>query len=74
MTMAGASVLAVECQPSRIEKRIETGYFDRWTTSLDEALALIRAAQAPVSVGLLGNAAEDLPGTGPPRRAAWPAC
>ncbi|MBX6368243.1 MAG: urocanate hydratase [Rhodospirillales bacterium] len=63
-TMAGASLLAVECQPSRIEKRIETGYLDTWTKSLDEALQIIRAACAkkePVSVGLLGNAAEIFP-------------
>src|SRR5882724_1637624 len=63
-TMAGAALLAVECQPSRIEKRIETGYLDRWTKSLDEALALIAeacAARRPLSVGLLGNAAEVFP-------------
>src|SRR6266446_7073093 len=63
-TMAGASLLAVECQPSRIEKRIETGYLDTWTKSLDEALALIEkatAARMPLSVGLLGNAAEIFP-------------
>ncbi len=63
-TMAGASLLAVECQPSRIEKRIETGYLDTWTQSLDEALALIAkagAAKKPLSVGLLGNAAEIFP-------------
>jgi urocanate hydratase len=63
-TMAGASLLAVECRPSSIEKRIETGYLDRWTQSLDEALALITescAAKRPLSVGLLGNAAEIFP-------------
>jgi urocanate hydratase len=63
-TMAGASMLAVECQPSRIEKRLETKYLDTWTKSLDEALELIGAAVAktePVSVGLLGNAAEIFP-------------
>jgi urocanate hydratase len=63
-TMAGASLLAVECRPSSIEKRIETGYLDRWTKSLDEALALITeacAAKHPLSVGLLGNAAEIFP-------------
>src|SRR5690606_10122005 len=62
--VAGASLLAVECQPSRIEKRIETGYLDTWTKSLDEALKIIQAACAkkePVSVGLLGNAAEIFP-------------
>jgi len=63
-TMAGASMLAVECQPSRIERRIETRYLDRWTASLDEALAIIDEAKRtgkPVSVGLLGNAAEVFP-------------
>jgi urocanate hydratase len=63
-TMAGASLLAVECRPSSIEKRIETGYLDRWTRSLGEALALIEescAAKKPLSVGLLGNAAEVFP-------------
>jgi len=63
-TMAGASMLAVECRPSRIEKRLETGYLDRKTESLDEALAMIEAASAKgeaVSIGLLGNAAEILP-------------
>jgi urocanate hydratase len=63
-TMAGASVLAVECQASRIEKRLETGYLDRSTEDLDEALGWIeeatRAGEA-LSVGLLGNAAEVYP-------------
>ncbi len=63
-TMAGASILAIECQPSRIEKRLETGYLDRSATTLDEALAMIDEATKKgeaVSVGLLGNAAEILP-------------
>src|SRR3954447_21626024 len=63
-TKAGASLPAVECRASSIEKRIETGYLDRWTKSLDEALALIAescAAKRPLSVGLLGNAAEVFP-------------
>src|SRR5467141_2755531 len=63
-TMAGASMLAVECQPSRIEMRLRTGYLDRQASTLDEALAVMAdAAQSrkPVSVGLLGNAAEMLP-------------
>jgi len=62
--MAGASCLAIECQPSRIEMRLRTGYLDRRSDSLDEALAIIRqscAVKKPVSVGLLGNAAEILP-------------
>ena len=63
-TMAGASMLAVECQPSRIRKRLDTGYLDTSTESLDEALQLINqsvAERKPLSVGLLGNAAEVLP-------------
>ncbi|MBR0653849.1 urocanate hydratase [Plastoroseomonas arctica] len=58
---AGASVLAVECQASRIEKRLETGYLDQWAPDLDAALAMVRGATAPISVGLLGNAAEVFP-------------
>ena len=63
-TMAGASMLAIECQADRIEKRLETGYLDTKTDNLDEALAMIGKAVAdrkPLSVGLLGNAAEILP-------------
>jgi len=59
--MAGASCLAIECQPSRIEMRLRTGYLDRAAESIDEALAIIKGADKPVSVGLLGNAAELLP-------------
>jgi urocanate hydratase len=62
--MAGASCLAIECQPSRIEMRLRTGYLDRGVESLDEALAIIEQAcreKSPVSVGVLGNAAELLP-------------
>jgi urocanate hydratase len=62
--MAGASCLAVECQPSRIEMRLHTGYLDRTAADLDAALAIIDAScrdRKPVSVGLLGNAAEVLP-------------
>ncbi|WP_201829490.1 urocanate hydratase [Microvirga zambiensis] len=63
-TMAGASCLAVECQPSRIEFRLRTGYVDRRADTLDEALAIIEQScrdKKPVSVGLLGNAAEIFP-------------
>jgi urocanate hydratase len=62
--MAGASCLAVECQPSRIEMRLRTRYLDRQAKTLDEALAIIEQARLdgkPVSVGLLGNAAEIFP-------------
>ena len=63
-TMAGASMLAVECDAARIERRLETRYLDRRAASLDEALAIIETAaaeRAAVSVGLLGNAAEIFP-------------
>ena len=59
--MAGAHCIAVECQESRIEKRVETRYLDRRAGSIDEALEIIRTATEPTSVGLLGNAAEILP-------------
>ena len=60
-TMAGLSMLAVECRQSRIDMRSRTRYLDRQARSLDEALAMVRDAKAPVSVGLLGNAAEIVP-------------
>ena len=63
-TMAGFSMLAVECDESRIDFRLHTGYVDRKATSLDEALVLIdeaRRAKKALSVGLLGNAADVVP-------------
>jgi urocanate hydratase len=60
-TMAGACCLAVECQPSRIEMRLRTGYIDRQTDSLDEALEIMANAKSPISVGLLGNTADVFP-------------
>ena len=63
-TMAGASLLAIECQRSRIEKRLETRYLDAKAESLDDALAQIREAtrtRKPRSIGLVGNASEILP-------------
>ena len=63
-TMAGASMLAIECQQSRIDMRVATRYLDRQARNLDEALALMEDAcrtRRPISVGLLGNAAELLP-------------
>ena len=62
--MAGVSCLAVECQASRIEMRLRTRYLDVQAKDLDDALAIIARATAekkPVSVGLLGNAAEIFP-------------
>ena len=63
-TMAGASMLAVECRPERIAKRLKTRYLDVEARTLDEALEILeraRRAAKPVSVGLLGNACEVLP-------------
>jgi urocanate hydratase len=63
-TMAGASLIAIECQPSRIEMRLKTRYLDEKAQSIDEALAIVARAHKegrPVSVGVLGNAAEILP-------------
>jgi urocanate hydratase len=63
-TMAGASMLAIECRPERIAKRLQTRYLDVEAKSLDEALAMMEESQRTGrarSVGLLGNASELLP-------------
>jgi urocanate hydratase len=63
-TMAGAAILCVEVDPSRIERRLATRYLDEAADSLDDALARIRRAadeQEPLSVAVLGNAAEVVP-------------
>src|SRR5437764_5817533 len=63
-TMAGAAVLCVEVDPHRIERRLETRYLDEAPDSLDDALARVRRAAGegrPLSVGLLGNAADVVP-------------
>lgn len=63
-TMAGACMLAVECDPKRIQRRLETKYLDHSTANLDEALDIIHQhckAGKTVSVGLLGNAADIFP-------------
>jgi len=63
-TMLGAAFLGVEVAERRIDKRIETGYCDRKTSSLDEALAWLDVAKrdrTPLSVGLVGNAADVIP-------------
>jgi urocanate hydratase len=59
-TMNGASFLGIEVDPHRIERRLETGYCDRMTRSLDEALEIVARREA-VSVGLVGNCADVLP-------------
>ncbi|HUQ75855.1 MAG TPA: urocanate hydratase [Burkholderiales bacterium] len=60
-TMAGASLLAIECDPTRIEMRLKSGYLDAQARDLAEAEKILSEAKAPISVGLLGNAAELLP-------------
>ena len=64
-TMAGASLLAIECQPSRIEMRLKTGYLDAQASlarrGADDDRARLPARRRPLSVGVLGNAAEMLP-------------
>jgi urocanate hydratase len=63
-TMTGACFLGIDVDPKRIAKRIETGYCDRMTASLDEALAMIdekRKKKEAISVGLVGNCADVLP-------------
>ncbi len=63
-TMAGASMIAVECKPSSIEFRLRTRYLDEKADSIDEALRIVEASHAKgkaVSVGVLGNAAEIFP-------------
>jgi urocanate hydratase len=63
-SMAGAAALCIEVDTSRIERRLETGYLDEATESVDDALGRVREAAAegrPLSVGLLGNAADVVP-------------
>jgi urocanate hydratase len=63
-TMNDAAILGIDVDEARIDKRLETGYCDRKTHSLDEALAWIREAvdaKRGLSVGLVGNAAEIIP-------------
>ena len=63
-TMTGAAILCIEVDPHRIERRLETRYLDEAADSLEDALERVRrAAKAgrPLSVGLLGNAADLVP-------------
>ncbi len=63
-TMAGAAILCVEVDPTRIERRLETRYLDEAADSLDDALARLRTAAREgraLSVGVLGNAADVVP-------------
>ncbi|HLG17750.1 MAG TPA: urocanate hydratase [Blastocatellia bacterium] len=63
-TMNGACFLGVEVDPSRIEKRLRTGYCDKMALDLDDALRMIEDARArgeAISVGLVGNCADVVP-------------
>ena len=60
-TMAGAVLLAIEVDPARVRRRLETGYLDLVADSLDEALKLVESAKKnkkALSIGLVGNASE----------------
>jgi len=59
-TMNGAAFLGIDVDPSRIEKRLKSGYCDKIAHSLDEALTLLEG-NPPISVGLVGNCADVLP-------------
>ncbi|MGI8924960.1 MAG: urocanate hydratase [Fimbriimonadales bacterium] len=64
VTMNGGVALCIEVDPARIEKRLQTKYLDATAESLDDALAMCRAAideENPLSVGLCANAADVLP-------------
>jgi urocanate hydratase len=64
VTMCGGTALCVEVDLQRIERRIQTGYLDERAADLDDALRRLHAAARegrPLSIGLLGNAAEVLP-------------
>jgi urocanate hydratase len=64
VTMNHGVAIVVECDPSRIRRRLEHGYLDVEASSLDDALRLVyeaRDARRPLSVGVLGNAAKIVP-------------
>jgi urocanate hydratase len=65
VTMNGGVAICVDCDPSRITRRIEHGYLDEQAADIDDALRLAVAARDhgdPLSIGLLGNAADIFPG------------
>jgi urocanate hydratase len=64
VTMNGGVVIAVDCDPSRIRRRVETRYLDEHASSLDEAVEkamIARAIRRPLSIGVQGNCAEVVP-------------
>jgi urocanate hydratase len=65
ITMNGGVAICIDVDPSRIARRLEHGYLDVWADSVDHALELAaeaRDARQPLSIGVLGNAAEVVPG------------
>jgi urocanate hydratase len=64
VTMNGGVAICVDCDPSRITRRIEHGYLDEQAADIDEAIRLAVAARDagdPLSIGVLGNAADVFP-------------
>jgi len=64
ITMNGGVALCIDCDPSRISRRIEHGYLDEQASSVDDALRraiVARDARRPLSIGVLGNAADLVP-------------
>lgn len=64
ITMNGGVALVIEVDRNRIDRRIKTKYLDRWVNNLDDALSLcfkFKEEKKPLSIGLLGNAADVLP-------------
>jgi urocanate hydratase len=63
-TMNGAAFLGIDVNPARIERRLRSGYLDKMTESMDDALSVVASARRrmePLSVGLVGNAAALMP-------------
>jgi urocanate hydratase len=63
-TMNGAAFLGIDVDPARIARRLQTGYIDRLARNLDEALERLLEAKSrkqPLSIALVGNAAEVIP-------------
>lgn len=63
-TLNDGVMIAVEVRPEAIKRRIDTGYLDTWTDDVDKALLMAEEAKKkgePLSIGLLGNAAEIHP-------------
>ncbi len=61
VTMAGGVAICVEVDPTRIQRRLETGYLDVEADNIDHALQLATSATGPLSIGLLGNCADVFP-------------